>query len=62
MTQYKITYINAENGYKYTITTPIKHEALFEYVKAFNPKNCNVKIFKNDKDITEKVNKFLEKM
>ena len=62
MKLYKITYINTENGYKYTITTPIKHEALFEYVKAFNPKNCNVKIFKNDKDITEKVNKMLEKL
>ena len=62
MTQYKITYINTENGYKYTITTTIKHEALFEYVRAFNPSNCDVKIFKNDKDITEKVNKFLEKM
>ena len=62
MTQYKITYINAENGYKYTIATAIKHEALFEYVRAFKPTNCEVKIFKNDKDITEKVNKMLEKM
>ena len=62
MKTYKITYINVENGYKYTITTTIKHEALFEYVRAFNPTNCNVKIFKNDKDITEKVNKMLEKM
>lgn len=62
MTQYKITYINIYNGYKYTITTAIKHEALFEYVKAFNPKNCEVKILKNDKDITEKVNKMLEKL
>ena len=62
MTQYKITYINAENGYKYTIATTIKHEALIEYVRAFSPQNCEVKIFKNDKDITEKVNKFLEKM
>lgn len=43
MTQYKITYINIENGYKYTITTTIKHEALFEYVRAFNPKNCGLK-------------------
>ena len=62
MKTYKITYINAENGYKYTITTTIKYEALFEYVRAFNPKNCEVKIFKNDKDITEKVNKMLEKL
>ena len=62
MKQYKITYINTENGYKYTTTTTIKHEALFEYVRAFNPKNCEVKIFKNDKDITEKVNKMLEKL
>lgn len=62
MTQYKITYINAENGYKYTIETSTKHQALFEYVRVFNPKNCEVKIFKNDKDITEKVNKMLEKL
>ena len=58
---YKITYISTENRYNYTLTT-IKHEALFEYVRAFNPKNCEVKIFKNDKDITEKVNKMLEKL
>ena len=62
MTQYKITYINTENGYKYTIATTIKHQALFEYVRAFKPSNCEVKIFKNDKDITEKVNKMLEKL
>lgn len=62
MTQYKITYISTENGYKYTITTTIKHEALFEYVRAFKPTNCEVKIFKNDKDITEKVNKTIEKL
>ena len=62
MTQYKITYINAEDGYKYTIATTIKHEALFEYVRRFSPTNYNVKIFKNEKDITEKVNKMLEKM
>ena len=62
MTQYKITYINSQNGYKYTIATTIKHEALFEYVRTLNPKNCEVKIFKNDKDITEKVNKMLEKL
>ena len=30
MTQYKITYINMDDGYKYTIATTIKHEALFE--------------------------------
>ena len=62
MTQYKITYINIENGYKYTIATTTKHEALFEYVRAFNPKNCEVRIFKNYNDITEKVNKMLEKI
>lgn len=62
MKQYKITYINAENKYKYTITTTIKHEALFEYVRAFKPTNCEVKIFKNEKDITEKVNKMLENL
>ena len=62
MTQYKITYINAENGYKYTITTNIKQDALFEYVWAFKPINYEIKIFKNDKDITEKVNKILEKL
>ena len=62
MKTYKITYINAENGYKYTIATTIKHEALFEYVRAFKPTNYNVKIFKNDKNITEKVNKMLEKL
>lgn len=60
MTQYKITYKNNQNGYKYTITTTIKHEALFEYVRRFNPINCDLKIFKNDKDITEKVNKWLK--
>ena len=62
MTQYKITYINTENGYKYTIATTIKHEALFEYVRAFSPKKCEVKMFKNEKDIAEKVNKMLEKL
>lgn len=62
MKTYKIIYTNIENGYKYTIQTSIKHEALFEYIKAFNPKNCEVKIFKNDKDITEKVNKMLENL
>ena len=62
MKTYKITYINVENGYKYTITTTIKHEALFEYVTAFKPINYEVKIFKNEKDITEKVNKMLEKL
>lgn len=60
MTQYKITYINAENGYK--DTTTIRLDAFFEYVWALDPKNYKVKIFKNDKDITEKVNKMLEKM
>ena len=62
MKTYKITYVNAENGYKYSVLTTIKHEALFEYVRAFRPTNYNVKIFKNDKDITEKVNKMLEKL
>ena len=51
-----------DDGYKYTITTIIKHQALFEYVRAFKPVNCGVKIFKNEKDITEKVNKMLEKL
>lgn len=62
MKTYKITYINADDGYKYTIETSIKHQALFEYVRAFKPIYYEVKIFKNDKDITEKVNKMLEKM
>ena len=62
MRTYKITYINTENGYKYTIATSIKHQALFEYVRAFKSSNCEVKIFNNDKDITEKVNKMLEKL
>lgn len=62
MKTYKITYINRDDGYKYIITTTIKHQALFEYIRAFSPKNCGVKIFKNDKDITEKVNKMLEKL
>ena len=62
MKLYKITYINTEDGYKYTIATTIKHDALFEYVRAFSPKKCEVKIFENDKDITEKVNKMLEKL
>lgn len=62
MKQYKITYINAENGYKYTITTTIKHEALYEYLKAFNQVVFNLRIFKNGKDITEKVNKMIEKL
>ena len=62
MKTYKITYINKANGYKYTNTTTIKHQEMFEYVRVFKPSNCNVKIFKNDKDITEKVNKMLEKL
>ena len=62
MKTYKITYINTDDGYKYTIQTSIKHQALFEYVRAFKPSNCEVKILKNEKDITEKVNKMLEKL
>lgn len=62
MKLYKITYINTEDGYKYTTATTIKHDALFEYARAFSPKKCEVKIFENDKDITEKVNKMLEKL
>ena len=62
MRTYKITYINMEDGYKYTIQTSIKHQALFEYVRVFKPTNREIKIFKNDKDITEKVNKMIEKM
>ena len=61
MNTYKITYINAENGYKDTTTT-IRLDAFFEYVWALDPKNYKVKIFKNEKDITEKVNKMIEKM
>ena len=49
MKTYKITYINAENGYKYTIATTIKHEALFEYVRAFSPKNVRKKYSRTTK-------------
>ena len=59
---YEIIYISSINKYKYSITTFSSRVALYEYLKAFNQEVFNLQIFKNGKDITEKVNKMLEKL
>ena len=59
---YEIIYITSINKYKCSITTFSSRVALYEYLKAFNQEVFNLRIFKNGKDITEKVNKMLKKL
>lgn len=62
--QYKITYINSINNEKDTLSTINSWLAMFEYIylKSLHKQVYDVQIFKNDKDITEKVNKMIEKL
>ena len=61
---YKIIYTNLINNEQQSLSTINSWLALFQYIhlKSLHKLGYNVKIFKNDKDITEKVNKMIEKL
>lgn len=59
--KYKIIYINPINNEKDTLSTINSWLAIFEYIY-LKSLRCDVQIFKKDKDITEKVNKMIEKL
>ena len=61
---YKIIYINSVNNEQQSLSTINSWLALFQYIhlKSLHKLGYNVKIFKNDKDITKKVNKMIEKL
>ena len=60
---YKIIYINSVNQEKVTFTTINPRLAIcqYTYLKITHKWGYNVQIFKRGKDITEKVNKMIEK-
>lgn len=61
---YKIIYTNLINNEQQSLSTINSWLALFQYIhlKTLHKLGYKVKILKNDKDITEKVNKMIEKM
>lgn len=62
--KYEIIYINSINNEKDILSTTNSWLAIFEYIylKSLHKQVYDVQIFKNGKDITEKVNKIIEKL
>ena len=61
---YKIIYINTTTNEPLSLSTVNSWLAIFQYIyfKTISKCGYNVQIFRNDKDITEKVNKMIEKL
>lgn len=61
---YKIIYINSPNNEKVSLSTINSWLAICQYIylKSYHKRGYNVQIFKNDKDITKKVDRMLEKL
>lgn len=62
--KYEIIYINLINNEKVTLSTINSWLAMFQYIylKSLHKWGYDVQIFKNGKDITEKVNKMIKNL
>lgn len=61
MKYYEVIYTNSINNTTYKLITSRAKVALYEYLKALNNKNYNLNIYKNLINITQKINKMIEK-